>query len=150
MEDIINLLAFRLKGHYEDETPKGWILNAIGKLSSCPKYVPGSGETDNMWVYFSRSKNWDIYQRSVEYKQLSKYKWGLRESSLISLDKSLSFLNSYVQKSLAAGAKPFDQNRGVKSALSGFAYLGVVEPALKTELNIKPYNARDANSKGAF
>ena len=101
-----------------------------------------------MWTYFSRSKNWDIYQRSVEYKQLTKFKWGLRESSSISLDKSLSFLNNFVQRALAAGARPLDQNRGLKTGLAGLGLLGAVEPAaLKTELIFKPYNARENNSK---
>lgn len=112
-----NILQKALSSHYEDELTKGWILNALSKISSCPKYpsVPAIVEIASN---YSRSKICDLYQRALEYKKLTKFKWALKQSSQLVVDSSLNFLSAFVQKSKEKGAKSYEPKKSISGWLS--------------------------------
>ena len=106
-----------LKTHYEDELSKGWILNALSKLSSCPKY-PSAPAISEISSSYSRSKVCDLYQRALEYQKLTKFKWALKQSSQLVVDPSLTFLSDFVQKAKDKGAKAYEPKKNITGWLT--------------------------------
>lgn len=135
-----NILQKALDAHYEDDLTKGWIINSLSKLSSCPKF-PSSPAINEINSLYSRSKICDLYQRANEYKRLNKFKWALKQSSQLVVDPSLNFLSNFVQKSLERGAKPYDSKRTVASWV---ASLALENKDLQTSgINFESYERKD-------
>lgn len=112
-----NILQKSLSAHYEDDLTKGWIINALSKLSSCPKF-PSAPAITEIASSYSRSKICDLYQRALEYKKLVKFRWALKQSSQLVVDSSLNFLSAFVQKAKEKGAKAYEPKKTVQGWLT--------------------------------
>ena len=112
-----NILQKSLSAHYEDDLTKGWIINALSKLSSCPKF-PSAPAITEIASNYSKSKICDLYQRALEYKKLVKFRWALKQSSQLVVDSSLNFLAAFVQKAKEKGAKVYEPKKTVQGWLT--------------------------------
>ena len=106
-----------LNSNYEDDLTKGWILNSLSKLASCPKF-PSAPTIAEITLNYSRSKVCDLYQRALEYNKLTKFKWALKQSSQLVVDPSLTFLSNFVQKAKEKGAKAYEPKKTITGWLS--------------------------------
>lgn len=144
MEELANILKKSLEAHYEDEFTKGWILNALSKLTSCPKFSP-SVDIAQLSEKYSRSKICDLNQRANEYKRLTKFKWALKQSSQLVVDPALNFLSGFVQKAIEKGAKTYDSKRTTSSWIAGLALEN--KEAQNPGINFQAYEKQDRSVK---
>lgn len=122
LENLATLLIPKFDSHFEDDITKSWLLNSLSKLSSLPNFPLELQKTlDTTIQAYARSKHSDLSQRSVEYRSLKNYRWALRQSSLLEIDKDLAFLNAFVLKAKNAGAKAYDPKKNVGNWLSSLA-----------------------------
>jgi AP-4 complex subunit epsilon-1 len=102
LTSLIQILCNIIEQHHEDEYTKGWILTAVSKLAVHPG-VEGLDIVENIFSKYSKSKFLELQQRAIEYKSLRKY----GSSSSVPFDRTMSFLDSYVQRALKEGAKQY-------------------------------------------
>lgn len=97
---------------------------------------------NQIFAKYSRSKILDIQQRSLEFQRFSK-SFAQRGS----VDPSLSFLSSYVDKAIARGAKKYEPNRPSKNIARN---LGIDTLQPTNELLTTPYKPYEGKSSSTI
>ncbi|XP_068743857.1 uncharacterized protein [Montipora capricornis] len=111
-EFILDELTNLLEGKFEDPSTKGWVLSAIGKLTSQMGQLLGN--TRDVLEKYRNVVNVDLRQRCLEIHELSQNTY-LMQSVLpmdgccedLEVDESLSFLDVFVSEALSNGASPY-------------------------------------------
>ncbi|KAI3728002.1 hypothetical protein L6452_16627 [Arctium lappa] len=122
------------EAHSSDDTVKAYAVTALMKVCSFEKAagrkIDMLSECQSLIESLSASHSTDLQQRAYELKTILGLDGIAMENIMpldascedIEIDKSLSFLNSYVQKSLEEGAKPYlsEHERAGKRNISNF------------------------------
>lgn len=107
LKTLVECLLDNIVNSFENVNTRGWVLNSLAKLSSCRAFSM-SEEVAECFEFYSDSNASEVSSRAVEYKILSKYNAALRQSTLIKVDPSLRFLDSFVDKAVRSGAPKYD------------------------------------------
>jgi len=101
---------------YDDDMTKCMLITAITKLHSNIQFRD-LDFINNLIEKYSRDQNVEIQQRCLEYKRLLKSNTLILKNQFttildeLDIDSSLSFLDSYVQRKISAGAREYDRRR---------------------------------------
>lgn len=118
-EKIINLLKiieYLLSKTYDDVMTKCMLISALTKLHSNINFSE-QDFVNKIIEKYSRDENVEIQQRCLEYKRLLKTNTSILKNQFttvldeLDIDSSLSFLDSYVQTKIQAGAREYDRRR---------------------------------------
>ncbi|EGR32873.1 hypothetical protein IMG5_068280 [Ichthyophthirius multifiliis] len=115
LDELIQVLLEYITNDFEDKNTRGWMLNALAKLSSCPAFSMQE-ELAQCFDYYADSYNPEVASRAKEYKILSKYNAALRQSQALVIDPKLNFLNDFIEKAVMNGAKKYEQSKSMKMA----------------------------------
>lgn len=77
IRNLVESLLDCIVTSFEDVITRGWVLNALAKLSSCSAFSM-SEEVADCFEFYSDSVAGEVSNRAVEYKILSKYNAALR------------------------------------------------------------------------
>lgn len=77
LKTLVESLLECIVNQFENISTRGWVLNALAKLSSCSAFTMQE-EVADCFEFYSDSKSEDVSSRAVEYKILSKYNAALR------------------------------------------------------------------------
>jgi len=77
LHKIVEALLECITNDFEEPNTRGWILNALAKLSSCPAFSLQE-QVAGCLDYYSESRTLEVADRAIEYKILSKYNAALR------------------------------------------------------------------------
>lgn len=119
------MLIKSLSVDYEDSNTKVWVLNALGKISSCKGFQMHK-DVKAILEEYSASNVIDVSGRALEYRKLAKYNAALRISDTIQFDPNMTFLRTFIENSKKQGAKEYQANM-------------IVSKVDAPELNFMPY-----------
>jgi len=156
LEDIVDLLCECVERPFEDGSTRGYLVNALMKLSGQNQIQSTSADT--IIKSYRSSRHTDLQQRCYEFEQL-KGMPGLMRKVLpydascedIQVSPDLSFLDGFVATKVAQGAKPyqdFSARLAAKENGDG-AGLSVLEPKA-AGLNFAAYEAPSRPAGGAY
>lgn len=141
MEDIVDLLADAIERPFEEVTTRGYLVTALMKLIG--QHNIRSNSVDTVIRSYRSSRYTDLQQRCYEFEQLRQTLALMRKvlpydasCEDITVNKDLSFLDSFVRRKLDEGAKPY-QSASQRAACREF----VKDNEVKPSLNFKPYQA---------
>lgn len=137
IEELLIILSRFLDETPEDDLTKGWVLNAMAKLSVCPACTMPP-EVLQKYERYSRSKLMDLQQRSLEYGALPRYCGALNHSSSMKVDSKLGFLATFVEQAKARGAPQYSRTK-LKGPIAILMNLTTRDKDDKPTLNVTPY-----------
>lgn len=112
MEDIIDLLCETIDRPFEDPSTRGYIVNALMKLTG--QFSVKNAGVDTVIKTYRSSRLTDLQQRCYEFEQLRKNPTLMQKvlpydasAEDITVDQRLSFLDNFVQQKLADGAQAY-------------------------------------------
>jgi len=154
LDDILDLLCDVVERQFEDAATRGYIVNAVMKLVG--QHSLNSATVDGIISHYRSSRLTDLQQRCYEFDQLRKTP-SLMQRVLpydascedIVVNKELPFLDSFVQKKIGEGAKPYQTatQRAAKTASLNGVFQSDSEP--KPGLNFTPYQTPARPQAGA-
>lgn len=149
-ERCIDALCRAIAWKFEDDTSRGWILNALMKISG---FNP-SEEVKSTVSRYSSSRKEDIQQRCYEFAgvctQLDRV-IDFKRNLNMNIDLNMGFMDNYVQSQLMNGAMPY---RPEKSRASMGFHLGRKGEDRASEafsqLRLEPYEAPKTEMPPAY
>jgi AP-4 complex subunit epsilon-1 len=146
----INALCRAIAWKFEDDTSRGWILNALMKISG---FNP-SEEVKSTVSRYSSSRKEDVQQRCYEFAgvctQLDRV-IDFKRNLNMNIDLNMGFMDNYVQNQLMNGAMPY---RPDKSRASLGFHLGRKGEDRASEafsqLRLEPYEAPKTEMPPAY
>merc|ERR550534_1483669 len=147
IEDVIDLLTEVLERSFEDpNTTRGYIVSALMKLVA--QDTSGSSTVTAAIEKYRRSQNTDLQQRCSEFVAMTKRPDLMRivlpyDASCedFEVDAHMSFLDTYVNRALQQGMKPYQTVRPTRTGENG------VKPDMVQLLKFLPYETPQTQPK---